>query len=76
MHKEQWDSLITLFGVHHQLKQEGFSLKSKYKKGETGEMSINDFALKIKSICKSLYSININLDVDVDVDVHVSGLGP
>ena len=39
-------------------------------------MSINDFALKIKSICKSLYSININLDDEVDVDVYVSGLGP
>ena len=39
-------------------------------------MSISDYALKIKSICESLASINVTVDDDDKVEVCLCGLGP
>ena len=39
-------------------------------------MSINEYALKIKSICESLASINVKVEDDDKVEVCLRGLGP
>ena len=43
---------------------------------EKKNMSVNDYALKIKSICESLASINVTVDDDDKVEVCLRGLGP
>ena len=39
-------------------------------------MSVNDYTLKIKSICESLASINVTVDDDDKIEVCLRGLGP
>ena len=39
-------------------------------------MSVNEYALKIKSICESLASINVKVEDDDKVEVCLRGLGP
>ena len=39
-------------------------------------MSVNDYTLKIKSICESLASINVTVDDDDKIEVCLHGLGP
>ena len=39
-------------------------------------MSVNEYALKIKSICESLASINVKVEDDDKVEICLRGLGP
>ena len=43
---------------------------------EKGKMLVNEYALKIKSICESLSSINVKVEDDDKVEVCLRGLGP
>ena len=39
-------------------------------------MYVNDYTLKIKSICESLASINVTVDDDNKIEGFLHGLGP
>ena len=51
-------------------------MKSELHIVEKKNMSINDYTLKIKSICESLASINVTVDDDDKVEVCLRSLGP
>ena len=72
--KEAWDSLVKLFEVN--TKPRKLQLKTELNTLEKGKMSVNQYALKIKSICESLASINVKLEDDDKVEVCLRGLGP
>ena len=69
--KEAWDSLVKLFAVNTKARK--LQLKTELN---TLEMSVNEYALKIKSICESLASINAKVEDDKKVEVCLRGLGP
>ena len=51
-------------------------LKNELNTVERKNMSVNDYTLKIKSICESLASINVMVDDDDKIEVCLCGLGP
>ena len=51
-------------------------LKNELNTVERKNMSVNDYTLKIKSICESLASINVTVDDDDKIEVCLRGLGP
>ena len=51
-------------------------LKNELHTMEKKSMAISDYALKIKSICESLASINVTMDDDDKVEVCLQDLGP
>ena len=72
--KEAWSSLVTLFETSTKARK--LQLKNDLNTVEKKSMSINDYALKIKSICESLASIGVSVDDDDKVEVCLRGLGP
>ena len=51
-------------------------LKNELNTVERKNMSVNNYTLKIKSICESLASINVTVDDDDKIEVCLHGLGP
>ena len=51
-------------------------LKNELNTVERKNMYVNDYTLKIKSICESLASINVMVDDDNKIEVCLHGLGP
>jgi hypothetical protein len=72
--KEAWDSLVKLFAVNTKARK--LQLKTELNTLEKGKMSVNEYALKIKSICESLASINVKVEDDDKVEICLRGLGP
>ena len=72
--KEAWDSLVIFFAVNTKARK--LLLKTELNTLEKGKMSVNEYALKIKSICESLSSINVKVEDDDKVEVCLRGLGP
>ena len=72
--KEAWDSLVKLFAVNTKARK--LQLKTELNTLEKGKMSVNEYNLKIKSICESLASINVKVEGDDKVEICLRGLGP
>ena len=72
--KEAWDNLVKLFEVNTKARK--LQLKTELNILEKGKMSVNEYALKIKSICESLASINVKVEDDDKVEICLRGLGP
>ena len=72
--KEAWDILVQLFATNTKARK--IQLKNELHTVNRKNMSINDYTLKIKSICESLASINVTIDDDDKVEVCLHGLGP
>ena len=51
-------------------------LKNDLNTVERKNMFVNNYTLKIKSICESLASINVTVDDDDKIEVCLRGLGP
>ena len=51
-------------------------MKTELNTLEKSKMLVNEYALKIKSICESLASINVNVEDDDKVEICLRGLGP
>ncbi|MCO5546845.1 hypothetical protein L7F22_000282 [Adiantum nelumboides] len=72
--KESWDILVKMFATNTKARK--IQLKNELHTIEQKNMSINDYALKIKSICESLASINVTMEDDDKVKVCLHGLKP
>ena len=72
--KEAWDILVQMFAKNTRARK--IQLKNELNTVERKNMSINDYTLKIKSICESLASINVTVDDDDKIEVCLRGLGP
>ena len=72
--KEAWDILVQMFATNTRAKK--IQLKNELNIVERKNMSVNDYTLKIKSICESLASINVIVDDDDKIEVCLRGLGP
>ena len=55
--KDAWDTLVKLYETNTKARK--IQLKNDLHTVEKKNMSINEYALKIKSICESLASINV-----------------
>ena len=71
--KEVWKILVKLFSTNTKARK--IQLKNELHNAEKKSMSVSDYALKIKSICESLTSINVTVDDDDKVEVCLHGLG-
>ena len=60
--KEAWDSLVKQFPVNTKARK--LQLKIELNTVEKDKMSVNKYALKIKSICESLASFNVKIEDD------------
>ena len=72
--KEARDILMKLFATNTKARK--IELKNELHTTEKKNMSVSDYALKIKSICESLAYINVIVDDDDRVEVCFCGLGP
>ena len=72
--KEAWDNLVKLFVIN--TKERKIQLKTKLNTLEKGKILVNEYALKIKSICESLASINVKVEDDDKMEICLRGLGP
>jgi hypothetical protein len=72
--KEAWDNLVSLFVVNTKARK--LQLKTELNTLEKGKMAVNEYALRIKSICESLASINVKVEDDDKVEACLRGLGP
>ena len=72
--KEAWDSLVIFFAVNTKARK--LLLKTELNTLEKGKMSVNEYALKIKTICELFASINVKVEDDDKVEVCFQGLGP
>ena len=72
--KEAWDTLVKMFATNTKARK--IQLKNELHTVERKNMSISDYALKIKGICENLASINVSVDDDDKVEVCLRGLGP
>ena len=73
--KEACDSLVKPFVVNTKARKL-LQLKPELNTLEKGKMFVNEYALKIKSICESLASINVKIEDDDKVEICLRGLGP
>ena len=72
--KQAWDRLVSFHTTN--TKATKLQLKNKLNIVKEENLSINDYTLKIKSICKSLASIGVTIDNDDKVEVCMHGLTP
>ena len=72
--KEACDSLVKLFAVNTKARK--LQLKTELNTLGKGKMLVNEYALKIKSICESLASINVKVEDDNKVEICLRGLEP
>ena len=70
--KEAWDKLVAFDATNTRAKK--MQLKDELNTIKKGSSSINDYTLKIKSICESLASIGVIVDDDDKVESCLCGL--
>ena len=70
--KEAWDKLVAFDATNTRAKK--MHLKDELNTIKKGSLSINDYTLKIKSICESLASIGVTVDDDDKVESCLCGL--
>ena len=71
---EAWKSLVKLYETNTKARK--LHLKNDLNTIEKESMSINDYTLKIKGICKSLASIGVAVEDDDKIEVCLRGLTP
>ena len=71
--KEACDILVQMFATNTRARK--IQLKNELNIGERKNMFVNNYTLKIKSICESLASINVTVDDDDKNEVCLRGLG-
>ena len=71
---EAWDILVQIFATNTRARK--IQLKNELNIVERKNMYVNNYTLKIKSICESLASINVIVDDDDKIEVCLRGLGP
>ena len=72
--KEAWEILVQMFATNTRAMK--IQLKNELNTVERKNMSVNNYTLKIKSICESLASIKVTVDDDDKIEVCLRGLGP
>ena len=72
--KQAWDSLVSMDTTNTKARK--LQLKDELNTVKKENLSINDYTLKIKSICESLASIGVIVDDDDKVEVCLRGLTP
>ncbi|MCO5590791.1 hypothetical protein L7F22_044766 [Adiantum nelumboides] len=70
---DAWDNLIAFNAIDTRARK--IQLKNELNTIKKGDQSVNDYTLKIKSLCESLSSIGVAVDDDDKVEACVHGLG-
>ncbi|MCO5547223.1 hypothetical protein L7F22_000668 [Adiantum nelumboides] len=70
--KDAWDNLIAFNATNTRVRK--IQLKNELNKIKKGDLSVNDYTLKIKALCESLSSIGVAVDDD-KVEACLCGLG-
>ena len=65
--------MVQMFATNTRARK--IQLKNELNTVERKNMSVNNYTLKIKSICESLASINVTVDDDDKIEVCLRGLG-
>ncbi|MCO5559178.1 hypothetical protein L7F22_012772 [Adiantum nelumboides] len=71
--KDAWDNLIAFNATNTRARK--IQLKNELNTIKKGDLSVNDYTLKIKALCESLYSIGVAVDDDDKVKACLRGLG-
>ncbi|MCO5572827.1 hypothetical protein L7F22_026586 [Adiantum nelumboides] len=71
--KDVWDNLIA-FNVTN-IRAMKIQLKNELNTIKKGDLSVNDYTLKIKALCESLSFIGVAMDDDDKVEACLRGLG-
>ncbi|MCO5573111.1 hypothetical protein L7F22_026876 [Adiantum nelumboides] len=71
--KDAWDNLITFNATNTRARK--IQLKNELNTIKKGDLSVNDYTLKIKALCESLSSIGVAVDNDDKVEACLRGLG-
>ena len=72
--KQAWDTLVSFDTTNTKARK--LQLKNDLNTVKKESLSINDYTLKIKSICESLASIGVTIGDDDKVEVCLHGLMP
>ncbi|MCO5606371.1 hypothetical protein L7F22_060559 [Adiantum nelumboides] len=71
--KDAWDNLIAFDATNTRARK--IQLKNELNTIKKGDLSANDYTLKIKALCESLSSIGVAVDDDDKVEECLRGLG-
>ncbi|MCO5602458.1 hypothetical protein L7F22_056590 [Adiantum nelumboides] len=71
--KDAWENLIAINTTNTRARK--IQLKNELNKIKKGDLSVNDYTLKIKALCESLSSIGVTMDDDDKVEACLRGLG-
>ncbi|MCO5555342.1 hypothetical protein L7F22_008888 [Adiantum nelumboides] len=71
--KDAWDNLIAFNATNTRARK--IQLKNELNTIKQGDLSVNDYTLKIKDLCESLSSIGVAMDDDDMVEAYLRGLG-
>ncbi|MCO5562105.1 hypothetical protein L7F22_015731 [Adiantum nelumboides] len=71
--KDVWDNLIAFNATNTRARK--IQLKNELNTIKKGDLSMNDYTLKIKALCESLSSIGVAVDDDDKVEECLCGLG-
>ena len=72
--KEAWDELVKIYETNTEARK--LQLKNKFNTVTKKNLTINEYALKIKGIVESLASISVAVEDDDKVEVCLRGLTP
>ncbi|MCO5564380.1 hypothetical protein L7F22_018040 [Adiantum nelumboides] len=70
--KDAWDNLIAFNATNTRARK--IQLKNELNTISKGDLSVNDYTLKIKALCESLSSIGVTVDDDDKVEACLCGL--
>ena len=70
--KKAWDELVKIYETNTKARK--LQLKNKFNTISKKNLSINEYALKIKGVVESLASIGVAMEDDDKVEVCLSGL--
>ncbi|MCO5550227.1 hypothetical protein L7F22_003709 [Adiantum nelumboides] len=71
--KDAWDNLIAFNATNTRARK--IQLKNGLNTIKKGDLLVNDYTLKIKTLCESLSSIGVAVDDDDKVEACLRGLG-
>ncbi|MCO5564538.1 hypothetical protein L7F22_018200 [Adiantum nelumboides] len=71
--KDAWDNLIAFNATNTRARK--IQLKNELNTIKKGDLSVNNYTMKIKALCESLSSIGVAVDDDDKVEACLRGLG-
>ncbi|MCO5590917.1 hypothetical protein L7F22_044893 [Adiantum nelumboides] len=71
--KDPWDNLIAFNANNTRARR--IQLKKELNTIKEGDLFVNDYTLKIKALCESLYLVGVAVDDDDKVEACLRGLG-